>query len=71
LLTGDNDYGSLNSEFFLKYKLSGRWDLRAVYQFFFAEYKTQTIKQIAPDGTEVDRFRNKANLFGLGVSYHF
>ena len=70
LLTGDNDYGSLNSEFFLKYKLSSRWDLRAVYQFFFAEYKTQNVKQVAPDGTLVDRFRNKANLFGLGVSYH-
>ena len=41
LLTGDNDYGSLNSEFFLRYKLSDRWGLRAVYQFFFAEYKTK------------------------------
>lgn len=71
LLTGDNDIGSLNSEFFLKYKLNERWGIKAVYQFYFAEYKTSTIKQIAPDGTEVDRFRNKANNFGLGVAYHF
>jgi len=71
LLTGDNDYGSLNSEFFLKYKLSQRWGVRAIYQFYFAEYKTKTIKQTAPDGTLVDRFRNKANTYGAGLSYHF
>jgi len=71
LLTGDNDLGSLNSEFFLRYKLSQKWSIRAVYQFYFAEYKTNTVLQTAPDGTMVDRFRNKANLFGLGVSYHF
>ena len=71
LLTGDNDYGSLNSEFFLKYKLSEHWGIKAVYQFYFAEYKTNTVKQTAPDGTIVDRFRNKANTFGAGVSYHF
>ena len=71
LLTGDNDIGSLNSEFFLKYKIDNRWGIKAVYQFYFAEYETRTVKQIAPDGTEVYRFRNKANNFGLGVSYHF
>ena len=71
LLTGDNDYGSLNSEFFIKYKLNNRWALKADYQFMFIEYKTTTIKQTAPDGTLVDRFRNKANLFGAGISYHF
>lgn len=70
LLTGDNDYGSLNSEFFLKYDLSKRWSVRGVYQFLFAEYKTTTVKQIAPDGTVNERFRNKANNFGLGVSYN-
>ena len=69
LLTGDNDYGSLNSEFFVKYKIAGRWYLKGVYQFYFAEYKTQSVKQIAPDGTIVDRFRNKVNAIGLGISY--
>lgn len=71
LLTGDNDYGSLNSEVFLKYKLNRRWGVKAVYQFYFAEYRTTTIQQTAPDGTLVDRFRNKANMLGAGVSYHF
>lgn len=71
LLTGDNDYGSLNSELFLKYKINSKWGVKAVYQFLFVEYKTENIKQVAPDGTMVDRFRNKANNFGLGVSYNF
>lgn len=71
LLTGDNDFGSLNSEFFLKYKLTERWGVRVIYQFYFAEYKTKTVKQTAPDGTIVDRFRNKANTYGAGIAYHF
>ncbi|MEO6733547.1 MAG: hypothetical protein ABIN01_20150 [Ferruginibacter sp.] len=71
LLTGDLDYGNLNSEFFIKYKLNNRWSIRGIYQFYFSEYKTTTIKQIAPDGTEVDRFRQKGNNFGAGISYNF
>jgi len=71
LLTGDNDFGSLNSEFFLKYKWSPHWGIKAVYGFYFAEYKTTAVKQVAPDGTVVDRFRNKANTLGLGISWHF
>lgn len=67
LLTGDLDKGSLNSEFFLQYKLTENWKLRAVYQFYFAEYKTNTKIQQLPEPN--DRFRNKANLLGLGVSY--
>jgi len=70
LLTGDNDLGNLNSEFFLKYKLNKKWGIRAVYQFLFSEYKTSTIKQIAPGGTVNDRFRNKVNALGIGISYH-
>src|SRR4030095_11435509 len=69
LLTGDLDYGSLNSELFVKYNITPRWDIKVVYQFFFTEYNTQSIYQTAPDGTSVYRFRNKANLFGVGVSY--
>ena len=71
LLTGDLDYGSLNSEWSVKYKINERWAVRAVYQFLFTEYKTTSIKQTAPDGTQVDRFRNKRNNFGAGVSFNF
>ncbi len=70
LLTGDNDLGSLNSEFFLKYRLKNHFSLRAVYQFLFTEYRTTTIHQTTSDGTKIDRFRNKANNFGIGVSYN-
>lgn len=71
LLTGDLDHGSLNSEFFIKYKLNSRWGIRAVYQFYFSEYKTSSVKQVAPDGTEVTRFRQKGNNLGAGLAYHF
>lgn len=71
LLTGDNDLGSLNSEFFIKYKIDQKWSIKAVYQFLFSEYKTTNVFQTAPDGTEVSRFRNKANTIGLGLSYNF
>lgn len=71
LLTGDHDRGTLNSEFFVKYKLDDRWALKAVYQFIFVEYETGTRKQTFSDGSTNDRFRNKANNFGLGVAYHF
>jgi len=70
LLTGDNDKGTLNSEFFLKYKINNSLGIKATYQFLFTEYKTTSIKQIAPDGTTVDRFRNKVNAFGIGISYN-
>jgi hypothetical protein len=71
LLTGDNDYGSLNSEYFIKYRVNSHWGLKAVYEYYFAEYQTSSIKQTAPDGTIVDRFRNKVNILGIGISYHF
>ncbi len=69
LLTGDHDRGSLNSEFFVKYKLNDRWALRGIYQFLFTEHTTENIKQVLPDGSSINRFRNKSNNFGIGVSY--
>ena len=73
LLTGDNDLGSLNSEFYLRYNLSSHWGIRGVYLFLFSEYKTTSpfIYQVAPDGTKVNRFRNKVNAFGVALTYSF
>ena len=71
LLTGDHDKGTLNSEFFLTYKLNNRWGVKAVYQFIFVEYETSTLKQTFAGGDTNNRFRNKANNFGLGISYNF
>ncbi len=67
LLTGDLDKGSLNSEFFLTYQLNDKWGLRGIYQFYFAEYQTRVDIQEVPEPN--DRFRNKANLLGLGLTY--
>lgn len=71
LLTGDHDLGSLNSEFFISYKFSDNWSLRGVYQFYFSEYTTTRLNQVASDGTVINRFRNKVNAFGMGISRHF
>lgn len=71
LLTGDHDRGTLNSEFFVRYKLKERWTLKGVYQFIFIEYETETMKQTFSDGSTNNRFRNKANNFGIGIAYHF
>jgi len=71
LLTGDNDLGSLNSEFFVKYDFQKHWGIRGVYQFLFTEYKTTNLHQTITDGTEISRFRNKANNFGFAITYSF
>jgi hypothetical protein len=71
LLTDDLDHGSLNSELFVKYNLSQHWSLRGVYNHFFTEFKTNSIKQSFADGTVNNRFRNKASNLGLAISYTF
>jgi hypothetical protein len=55
----------------VKYALSERWQLKAVYQFLFVEYKTEQVQQEIPNGPLNDRFRNKANNIGLGLAWHF
>jgi hypothetical protein len=70
LLTGDHDKGSLNSEFFLRYKFNDRWGIKGVYQFVFIEYETSSLKQSIPGGPLNNRFRNKANNLGVGITYH-
>lgn len=67
LLVSDNDLGSLNSEFYLKYYFKGKWGIKAGAQFLFTEYTTITAVQTYPEAN--DRFRNKSLMFSLGVSY--
>jgi len=66
LLISDNDRGSLNSEFYLRYFLSDQWGLKIGGQFLFTEYTTETKVQQFPE--ENDRFRNKSLLFCVGLS---
>ncbi|MBX9733182.1 MAG: hypothetical protein K2X37_03900 [Chitinophagaceae bacterium] len=70
LLVSDNDLGSLNSEFFIRYKVDKKWSIRAGTSFLFNEYRTNTKVQVQ-NGIENDRFRHKS-LYGLiALSYHF
>lgn len=66
LLIGDHDRGSLNSEFYGKYRLNDRWSVKAGLQHLFTEYTTVTKVQQFPEPN--DRFRNKSTLFMIGVS---
>jgi hypothetical protein len=67
LLISDNDFGSLNSELFVNYKLNKKWSAKVCATFLFTEYTTDTKVQSFPKGN--DRFRDKSLMVGLGVVY--
>lgn len=69
LLTSDNDIGSLNSEFFVRYRLTPKISLRGGYAFFFSEYSTD--KDLSFDDGRIvnDRYRFKAPMGFVGVSF--
>jgi long-subunit fatty acid transport protein len=69
LLVGNNDQGSLNSEFYLRYFFADKIGLKIAYQYLFTEYTTETKVQQVPETN--DRFRNKASLFSVGVTKKF
>jgi hypothetical protein len=65
LLVGNNDIGQLKSEIFIGYDFSEKIGARLGLDLTFSEYKTAT--KLTNDN---DRFRNKANLLFLAVSYN-
>ena len=67
LLVSDNDIGSLNSQFFGRYRLSETLGVKAGLQFLFTEYTTDTEVQQFPQPN--DRFRNKSLMLAMGISY--
>jgi hypothetical protein len=69
LPTGDHDRGTLNSEYLATYKLNKKIAIKALFQFLFIEYQTNTIQQRLSNGVLLNRFRNKANNVGIGVVY--
>jgi hypothetical protein len=69
LLVGNNDRGTINSEFYLRYKINDKFGVKIAYEYFFTELTTTAKVQTVPE--QNDRFRNKASLFNVGVSYHF
>ena len=64
LLTSDNDIGSLNSEFYLRYWLSPKWAIRGGLTFAFSEYTTS--RKLTFDN---DRFRAKVLMPMLAVTF--
>ena len=69
LLVGNNDKGSLNSEFYLRYFINDKFAVKAAYQYLFVEYTSETVVQQLPEPN--DRFRNKASMVSLGVTRLF
>ncbi|HWZ22325.1 MAG TPA: hypothetical protein VNW06_06695 [Cytophagaceae bacterium] len=69
LLTSDNDIGSLNSEFFLRYWLSSKIGIRAGYTFLFTEYTTEQPLSFDHGRIQNDRYRQKSSLFLFAVTW--
>ena len=69
LLTSDNDIGSLNSEFYLRYWLAPKLGVKLGYTFLFSEYRTD--QKISFDNGRIvnDRFRFKASMVLLSISF--
>lgn len=66
LLVGDNDIGHLKSEFVIAYNINEKFRIRAGGDFTFSEYTTTS--KLTNDN---DRFRYKAMMGFVGVSYTF
>ncbi len=69
LLVGNNDHGSLNSEFYIRYFFKEKLAVKVAYQYLFTEYKTDTKVQQLPKAN--DRFRNKPVYLVLGLPNNF
>lgn len=69
LLVGNNDRGSLNSEFYLRYKVNNKVGIKLAVQHFFTELTTTNKVQTLP--AQNDRFRNITDLLCFGVAYQF
>ncbi len=67
LLVGENDLGSLNSEFFIAYAFNEKWSGKLGVQHIFMEYTTDTQVQQFPEAN--DRFRITPTVVCVGVVY--
>ncbi len=69
LLTSDNDIGSLNSEFFVRYWLNQKIGLRGGMTFLFSEYRLENDLSFDNGRIMNDRYRNKAAMAMIGITY--
>lgn len=69
LLTSDNDIGSLNSEFFVRFWFNERIALRTGMSFMFSEYRLSN--ELSFDNGRIvnDRYRHKAAMAMIGITY--
>jgi hypothetical protein len=65
LLVSDNDLGSLNSELYVRLWITKTIAIKTAFGFVFTEYTTD--KKLIFDN---DRFRNKASLAVVGITYN-
>ena len=68
LLTGDNDIGNLNSEFYVRYWVNSKIGIRAGLSYLFTEYTTSNKINLGNGSIINDRFRNKTALGFIAVS---
>ena len=69
LLIGNNDKGSLISEFYVRYWINSKWAIKGGFNYFFSEYTTEKPLSFN-NGTVVnDRYRNKSSMGFLSVSF--
>jgi len=66
LLVGDNDRGTLASNFSLQYQLQEHWGLKLGMAYLFTEYTTSQELAFAND-----RFRRKSAQAMLGITYRW
>ncbi len=64
LLTSDNDIGSLNSEFSIRYWFNDKLAVRAGYCFLFSEYTTDNELRL-----NNDRFRYKSRMALIAITF--
>ena len=69
LLIGNNDRGTLNSEFYLRYKVNQKLGLKLAVQHFFTFFTTAT--KVQNTAIQKDRFRYITKFGAVGVAYHF
>lgn len=69
LLTSDNDIGSLNSEFYARFRANKKLGIRTGLTFLFSEYRID--KDLSFDNGRImnDRYRHKAAMIMLGLTY--
>jgi hypothetical protein len=70
LLVGDNDLGSLNSQFYVRYSFNPHWSATLSTGIMHTEVVTENKVQNL-NGISNDRFRNEVMNIGVGVGYQF